>query len=205
MIVECVGLPGAGKTTICSLLRSPHCKKGCVRVQAIRLNSALVRACWCILLLCIATRPITLNRMKRGVNLVLFLRHYQSHKGNTVLDQGQIQKLWSILADANHYSSRRLHEVMASLKPFAPEWVVWVETPTDLAVNRLSARIHGNSRYDGLLSESIRYRLSIGTILLRNLTEQFCQTTHASLLEVDGTLEPVENAARIDALLGSHE
>lgn len=131
MIVECAGLPGAGKTTVCKLVSEPHGGKGAVSLTALRPSMEILRAGWNILALALTTRPFRFKRFKRAFNLIVFLRHYE-HRGLVILlDQGIVQKIWSILADANAYSSSRLQRVTASLVPFAPSWVVWLETPLD--------------------------------------------------------------------------
>jgi thymidylate kinase len=201
MIVECTGLPGSGKTTICNLVTLPYGKKGSVQLRDTRLNSALVRASWNILLLCCATRPFRINRLKRGLNLVVFLRHYQHRERAILLDQGQVQKLWSILSDANSHSSRRLQKLMASLKPFAPDVVIWVETPVAEAVERVGARTHGISRYDGLSSEIAHAQLSARAKLLQYLAIQYCSITATELQQLDGMLAPEENARKINMIL----
>lgn len=202
MIVECTGLPGSGKTTICNLVTLPHGKKGSIKLRDTRLNSVLVRASWKTLLLCCATRPFSIDRLKRGLNLVAFLRHYQNRERAILLDQGQVQKLWSILSGADSYPSRRLHELIASLKPFAPDWIIWVETPVTLAVERIGTRTHGISRYDRLSSESIHAQLSARADLLKDLTKQYCSATKTRFHQLDGALAPAENAMKIADILG---
>ena len=200
MIVECAGLPGAGKTTVCKLVSESHGSKGAVPLTAMRPSMEILRASWNILALALTTQPFRFKRLKRAFNLIVFLRHYE-HRGLVILlDQGIVQKIWSILADANDHSSNRLQRVMASLVPFAPSWVVWLETPLDFAVKRLDARGDGTSRYDGLPSDKALLQLKSRRALLRSLAEQFCKTVDTGLLEIDGTLPPAANAARIDAL-----
>ena len=148
MIVECTGLPGAGKTTVCKLVSVPHGGKGAVPLAAMRPNINMLRAGRHILTLSLTVRPFRLKRLKRAFNLIVFLRHYEHRDLVILLDQGIVQKIWSIMADANAHSSERLRRVMASLLPFAPDWVVWLETPLAAAAQRLHARVEGNSRYD---------------------------------------------------------
>lgn len=201
MIVECAGLPGGGKTTICRQVEVPHGGKGAVALPALRVDRALLRAAWHILALCFGARPFRLNRLKRGFNLVVFLRHYQ-HPGKVLLlDQGQVQKLWSILADAEVYSAARLKRVLASLTAFAPGHVVWVDTPLDMAVQRMAARGGGNSRYDGLPPDEVTAQLMIRSALLRTIAGDYCRVTGAPLTTLDGRLPPDRNAARIAELL----
>ncbi len=200
MIVECTGLPGAGKTTVCKLVSEPHGSKGAVPLTAIRPNMEILRAGRHILTLSLSMRPFRFKRLKRAFNLIVFLRHYE-HRGLAILlDQGIVQKIWSIMADANPHSSERLRRVMASLLPFAPDWVVWLETPLAAAAQRLHAREDGKSRYDTLPPDEILRHLTVRRALLRDLTEQFCRATNARLLEIDGTQPASANAARIEAL-----
>ncbi len=202
MIVECVGLPGSGKTTICELVTLPHGTKGAIQLRDIRLDSDLARASWKILLLCCETRPFTIDRLRRGINLVAFLRHYQHRERVILLDQGQVQKLWSILSGADRYPSLRLQEVIASLRPFAPDGVIWVETPVAVAVERVGKRTHGISRYDGLSSETAHAQLSARADLLKDLAKQYCSAIKTKSYRLDGTSPPSENAMKIDAILG---
>src|SRR5688500_2189292 len=148
MIIECVGLPGSGKTTVCKLVLEPYGSKGVVPLTALRISGAIRWAGWHIFALCLTARPFDLKRLKRALNLILFLRHYEHRDLKILLDQGIVQKVWSILADSAYHSSQRLDRVIASLLPFAPDWVVWLETPRAAAVRRLGARVGGNSRYD---------------------------------------------------------
>jgi thymidylate kinase len=201
MIVECVGLPGSGKTTICELVTQPHGRKGTIQIRDIRLDSDLALTSWKILLLCCETQPFTIDRLRRGINLVAFLRHYQHRERSILLDQGQIQKLWSILSGADRYPSLRLQEVIASLRPFAPDVVIWVETPVAVAIERVGKRTHGTSRYDGLSSETANALLSARADLLKDLAKQYCSATKTKFHQLDGTLVPTENALKINKIL----
>ncbi len=200
MIIECVGLPGAGKTTVCKMVSEPHGGKGVVPLTAVRPSRAVVEAAWHIFALSLTTRPFDLKRLTRAFNLVLFLRHYEHRDLMILLDQGMVQKVWSILADSTHHSSQRLDRAIASLLPFAPDWVVWLETPPDAAARRLGVRVGGNSRYDALRPDEVLQQFTSRQALLRELAERFCNKGHVRLLEIDGTQSAKANAARIDAL-----
>ena len=205
MIVECAGLPGAGKTTVCKLVSTPRGGKGAVPLTALRPTKEILRAGWHIMALSLTIRPFRFKRLKRAFNLIVFLRHYEHRSLAILLDQGIVQKIWSIIADSTDHSNERLRRVMESLLPFAPDHVVWLETPLDSAVKRLGARDEGKSRYDGLSPNEAMLQLKARCLLLRSLAEQFCKTVDAGLLEIDGTLLPAANAKRIDALFrGQH-
>lgn len=172
MIVECVGLPGAGKTTICGRVSVPYGKKGAVPLSALRIDRAWLRAAWHVLLLSLGARPISLNRLKRGFNLMVFLRHYQDRRRTILLDQGLVQKLWSLLVDAE-FSPSRLDRVLQGLRPFAPDRLVFIATPVNLAAQRIGARRHGNSRLDGLPRGEAEPRLAATAGLLEDLVAKF--------------------------------
>jgi len=201
MIVELAGLPGGGKTTICGLVATQHGGKGAVPLHGLRFDASLLRAAFHVFLLCVATRPFSLNRLKRGFNFVVFLRHYQDRTRSILLDQGQVQKLWSMVCDASHFSLARLHRVLAVLKPLAPDHLVWVEAPATVAAARLAGRDHGNSRYDGLATAEVDRQLSARGNLLRDIAEQYAMATGIALITLDGTEPPVANAERINSLL----
>jgi thymidylate kinase len=200
MIIECVGLPGSGKTTVCKLVLEPYGSKGVVPLTALRISGAILWAGWHIFALCLTARPFDLKRLKRALNLILFLRHYEHRDLKILLDQGIVQKVWSILADATHHSSEQLRRVLTGFMPFAPDWVVWLETPIDIAAWRLGTRVDGESRYDSLGPDEVLRQLTARRALLRDLTEQFCSAANARLIEIDGTQPAAANAAKIDAL-----
>lgn len=132
--------------------------------------------------------------------MVLFLRYYQHRERAILLDQGQIQKIWSILVDAEAYPPKQLQDVFAALKSFAPHWVVWVETPVAVAADRVIKRTQGRSRYDRLSPESTHALLTARADLLKDFATQYCLATQTAFLQLNGTLPPAENAKEIDAL-----
>jgi thymidylate kinase len=200
MIIECAGLPGAGKTTICNAVRVAYEGKGSVPLRKLRIDRLLLRAAWRIFLLCAAARPLKLDRLRRGFNLVAFLRHYQDGSRTLLFDQGQIQKLWSILKDAEGLPADRLQQVLQALAPFAPAYVVWVETTPATSAVRVSERRNGNSRYDGLPQATIDHGLSERKALLNDVAHCYCKATGAKLHAIDGNAPVAVNAAKIDAL-----
>jgi thymidylate kinase len=201
MIIECAGLPGAGKSTVCKLVTEPYAGKGSVPLSHLRFDRAMWLASWRIASLCACARPFRLNRLKRGFNLIIFLRHYQHKDRNVLLDQGMVQKLWSILAEAMPISEEALASILSTLTPFAPDCFVWVETPAEIAAARLGARADGKSRYDKLQRSDATVLLRQREELLRKLAERFCSIAGISTLVLKGDAIPETNAARIDDLL----
>jgi hypothetical protein len=201
VIIELVSLPGAGKTTICSALTPPVATKGSVPLRALRPTPAFINVFWQLMKLALGTRPLRLNRLKRAFNAAVLLRHYQPTSQIIVLDQGTVQKLWSILADAENYSKRQLDATVKALATFAPDHLVWIETPLDLALERLAARVGGNSRYDGLTPENARSLLARRAGLLKSLAERLSSAGNRQLLVLDGAQPAHVNARAIEALL----
>jgi hypothetical protein len=201
VIIELVSLPGAGKTTICNALTLAVATKGSVPLRALRPTAPFLSAFWQLMKLALGARPLRLNRLKRAFNAAVLLRHYQPASLSIVLDQGTVQKLWSILADAENYSQRQLDVTVRALVPFAPDHLVWIETPLDLALERLAARVGGNSRYDGLTPEKARSLLAQRAGLLKALAERLSTAGNSQLLVLDGEQPARANARTIEALL----
>lgn len=201
MIVECVGLPGAGKTTVCGRVSVPHGKKGAVPLSALRIDTALLRAAWHIFLLSLSAKPFSFNRLKRGFNLAVFLRHYQTREQTILLDQGIVQKLWSILLDTGQFSSVRMDNVVRSLRPFAPDCVVWLRVPVSIALERLVRRVAANSRFDRLEAAQAEAALLRNAVLLEDLITRFPLATGAMLYQLDGMADAVDNAACLDTMI----
>ncbi len=202
MIVELVGLPGAGKTTIRGLVSVPHGVKGSVPLSGLRPTPELLRAAWHIAVLCASTRPFAFGRLKRGFNLTVFLRHYQDHGQTILLDQGMVQKLWSILIDARSYPRSRLDHVMRALRPFAPDHIVWIVTPPDISAGRITGRRHGNSRMDGLPLDQSVPQLTVTAEVLDMLVNEYQTQTGTPVTKLQGEVPPTLNAARINGLFG---
>jgi hypothetical protein len=201
VIIELVSLPGAGKTTIRNALTVAVATKGSVPLHALRPTPAFFKVFWQLMKLALGARPMRLNRLKRAFNAGILLRHYQPTPQPIVLDQGTVQKLWSILADAETYSPRHLDATVKALVPFAPDHLVWIETPLDLALERLAARVGGNSRYDGLTPEKARSLLAQRAGLLKALAERLSTGGNSQLLVLDGEQPARVNARTIEALL----
>ncbi|MBL8789303.1 MAG: hypothetical protein JNM45_02325 [Rhizobiales bacterium] len=201
MIIEIAGLPGAGKTTICKDLAHPVGGKGSVPLLALKPSRDFLHASCSLLRLALSARPFSLDRLKRAFNTAVLLRHYQPQAGVIVLDQGIAQKLWSILADADTYSPEHLHRTQEALAPFAPDHLVWLETPLPIAVERMRQRLHGNSRYDGLPADKVRHLLEQRAALLQTIAQGVRLRNGRALTVLDGTAEPQRNAAAIDLLI----
>jgi hypothetical protein len=201
MVIELAGLPGAGKTTICTQIAIPHRNKYSVPLTELRLWTGALPFARHLFLFCASCYPFSWSRFERTINIMALLRCYRPHERPTVLDQGLVQKIWSIMLDAEVYSETLLERVMADIKPFAPRYVVQVETPLEYAALRISQRSHGKSRFDGLTLNEIYLNLRTKERLLIELIDLYQQQTGVSILRLNGLESPYLNALKIDELL----
>lgn len=200
-VIEFAGLPGAGKTTICRHLATPHGGKGAVPLRRMRVDAAVRGFARAYLGLLMTIRPLTIDRLRRSVNLLAFLRHYGGTDQPLVLDQGVVQKLWSILIDAESYSPERLRRVVAAFRPLAPDRLIVVAVPAGIAARRVAERRHGNSRFDGRDEAAVAAALAEAEQLLADLVALFAAETGVAVTRLESTRPPAENAGAVDALL----
>jgi len=201
MIVEMAGLPGSGKTTICRAVSVPYADKRSVPLWRLAPRWGVLRAAVWIAALALSARPVTMDRFRRARKFIFFLRMYQGHEPVVLLDQGIVQKIWSLLAGAEKCQWWYADRLMEALVPFRPDWLVWVNVPTDVAVARISGRSHGTSRYDGLPAGEARALLDERGGLFRQVFDCYAERAGVPVLEVDGERPVEENARKIEALL----
>lgn len=201
MIIECAGLPGAGKTTVCSLVTLQHADKHSTPIRQFRPSLGWARATLAVMLLSLSARPFRAKRLKRALYLSAFLRHYRSESGKVLLDQGIVQKLWSLLVDARTYSGTLLDDAISALSPFAPDYLVWIEVPVEVAAARIASRQGGRSRYDALPPDVAIVQLGRRLELLKELAVDFSRRSSIDYVCLDGFKSASANAQRIDELL----
>jgi thymidylate kinase len=202
LIVEIAGLPGAGKTTICKLVTLPHVSRGSVGLANFSAVFGSIPLLWCLFMLSLSIRPISWRRLLRAAKMTAFLRYYsRAGQGLVLLDQGLIQKLWSMLIGSAYYSPILLERLMTTLRPFAPDHVVWIKVSPPVAARRIAGRMHGNSRFDGLAFDEIVRQIEPHALLLQELVKKFSEKTNVKLWILDGE-EPIEcNAYKLSKLL----
>lgn len=198
-VIEFVGLPGAGKSTITRALPPGWPTSRNTDPAAL----PLARRLWLYrhaLGFMLSLRPLALKDIDRMRKLAAELRFYErGAAGPLVIDQGMIQKLWSILLDRRRFSSGALERLVAALAPTAADLVVWLATPPDLAAERLVARNGGNARLQKRPEEEMMAGLVAGQARYAMLLDLFRRHARCRVLELAGT-DPVEvNAARVTA------
>lgn len=200
-VVEFAGLPGAGKSTICGLVSLPHRTKSTIPLREWRPRRSTFAVARDLLALCVSARPFHWSRFVRSFNLIVLLRCYEPADLPTILEQGLLHKIWSVLMDADRFPEKQVQRLMQHIKPFAPQILVWVDAPLEAAALRVSQRLHGRSRFDGLPLTELQTQLARKSQLLDQLLKLYRQQTEAALLRLDGMSPAIENARRIDELL----
>jgi thymidylate kinase len=226
-IIEFVGIPGAGKSTIAARLEErlrdsvgvapdptvPSAAIGWISHRlrnriwlvgtAFRNPRLLIRAGQ----LAATTRPVTKGRIKTCVRLLRFDRDPSPGSGRFVIrDQGKIQRTWSALMFADvEADEKHLAALWGSYSRGRIDTVVYVHCAVDTALNRLHHRLGNASRVERLESAEARPILMKGGVRLRRLAEQCAEVDGARVILVDGE-NPLEvNVAMVLNLLSADE
>ena len=193
-VIEFVGLPGAGKSTITRALPPEWPTSRNTNPAPLPLSRRL----WIYrqaLPFMLSLRPLAWKDFDRLRKLGSELRFYERDaKGPLVIDQGMIQKLWSILLDRTGYSQPALERLVVALGPTAADLVVWLGTPPELAAERLIARNGGNARLQKRPEAEMRAGLATGQQLYEMLMRLYRRHAACRVIELSGT-EPVEVSA----------
>lgn len=179
-LIEFVGLPGAGKTTIAQAFVDAMRKRGLkcycrhdpahavpVARSSRQILSKLSTLCKMLgqglrhraiaakaLRYSTQMRPRKLENVTRAFKLLAILDSMESLLAQDydviVLDQGVIQGLWSIAVNGSMPDDGQLRQVLASILSELPLRLVHVDTSLDLVLERMSQRVTMNSRFDKL-------------------------------------------------------
>lgn len=202
-IIEFVGVPGAGKSTIARAFRPmlPGAQGLQLPPAPFRGSPALLGRAASFLL---SLRPVEANDLHRMLRLVQAHHVYETAlSAPLVLEQGLIQRLWALLADRTRYGEQKLERFTEILARSAPDLIVRVRTPHDVAAARIAERPHGNSRYERMNVADTAARLGPADALYDRLVGLYRRRSAATIIEVSG-LDPVDaNVARITAGLGT--
>lgn len=191
-VIEFVGLPGAGKSTITRALPAswPTSRNTDPPALPLARRLALYRAALPFML---SLRPHAVEDVNRLAKIAAELRFYERPAGAPlVVDQGMIQKLWSILLERRSYDPAGLERLVAALGPSAPDIIVWLGTTPEVAAERLLNRNGGNSRLQKRPPHEMKVGLVAGQGLYAVLMELYRRHTASQIIELTG-LEPVED------------
>lgn len=216
MIVEFVGLPGAGKTTVAGavvrLLRLhgasvtdreniqrwlqnlPPIQKAAFTLYK---PGRLLRTAIAAFTYSVSVRPITRDHVSRAARTPFYkpyLEHFLDRHACEVcvLDQWSLQELWSLHIDG---SARRVDEpgrLVKALLSEEPLLYVFLRIAPAEAARRVASRSHGGSRFDGL----DRHMTAIWFRQLSIAMEEVVATVaqERTVLELDANSPPHANA-----------
>ncbi len=205
VVIELAGLPGAGKTSLTTAVTTPHVgRRDFSWTEAVfahpdwPVTSAAFR-------LAAAIRPFRLRNLLRALKLVFALRSYRSSQRRLVImDQGMVQKLWSLVIETGSYPPQRLERIVQVLAPFAPDHLVWVTVPPALAARRIAGRSGGNSRFDGKAPAAVEARLQQLEETYQLVIGLFTKYARMPVLTLDGEADLASNARKIDDLAATY-
>jgi hypothetical protein len=209
VIVEFLGLPGLGKSTLAnrvqaSLIDSTYVVGNRIDVQnwyrdqpyASRFSLCLRKIGWSFRYWWQAVRfARSLNaldsagwaRVFRAPLLELYLRQFlRIHPVNAlVLDEWSLQNLWSVGAFSTGFDSGLLRH-MARLPVVAfPRCYVYLNAPLEVAARRIARRSDGNSRFDTVDKANLPLLLEKAAPLMAELTQVVQQYQADRLLTID--------------------
>ena len=201
IVIELAGLPGAGKTSICEQVGGRFLGRGDIGIARLRLSRELWRFSVAVLRLAFSIRPFSPTRIGRALELIAFLRYYmRTCELPVIVDQGLVQKLWSTLIESQSYSDSALEDTVDALAPFAPDVLVFLEIPTDVAARRIAARVGGNSRFDLHSEPQIASRLGPLSAQYAKILGLLAHNSDICILNLDGTAPVGENAKQLTDL-----
>lgn len=200
-IIEFVGLPGAGKSTITRGLREvypgmlgPQVPKAPMRGSIGVFASAAS--------LFLSLRPWASNDLNRLSKLIEAHYVYQHGLGAPLLlEQGLIQRLWSAVADRTRCPPQRLAGFAARVAQAGPDVIVWVRVRPETAAARILARPVGNSRYERMPEAEIIRRLGPADEVYEALIALYRLHSPAAIIELSGEDPVSTSVARVASFL----
>ncbi|MHA1539443.1 MAG: hypothetical protein ACTSXQ_03095 [Alphaproteobacteria bacterium] len=173
-IIECFGLPGAGKSTIVNALLDnkqsalfvvpPFHKKSVLFKLSFLLKTTLaelpflIRATyWLCRMKC--CQPKQIKRLLESTLSVRYTLCFKQDKTPIIFDQWILQNIWSIFVSGGKPRTRYIHKILQHLYKDIDLKVLLFKGDISLAQKRILERTHGKSRFDGLTDEETYNKL----------------------------------------------
>jgi hypothetical protein len=202
VVIELAGLPGAGKSSLAKAVSIPHAGRADLSWLEARLAGPMWPVAMATLRLLFSIRPLKLRHVVRAAKLIATLRFYgPSRHRFVILDQGIVQKLWSLVIETGTYSDEYLEEVVTALVPFTADHLIWISVQPDVAAQRIVNRKGGKSRFDGGQLSNVVARLEGLRSTYDKIISQFEKHAHLPVLRLNGQQPLSENAEKITHLI----
>lgn len=222
LIVEFVGLPGAGKTTVarhvirrlrrdgyrCAdrrliggepLVRAAHYARFAART--VTAPGQLLAAIRCGL----AVEPLTPDRVRHTLTLCAWgYRLDLAHRRDLdviLFDQGVLQTVWSVILDGDMPSVAALERALQTMA--LPTAYVHFDIDIDSAVSRIQQRPTGTSRFDHMTPDTAAAALAAHRSRFRDLIQLAIRLGGGARLDLPASRPPEELGQAIISFIRS--
>lgn len=218
-VVEFVGLPGAGKTTVFHPVVSQLTTKGTLLVDRNEIlqqwqNTARANKIWQLIPsnlnqwhiliqaigLALRVRPLTRQSLLKAGKVFSNLKRIDStiryrRCPLIILDQGFLQELWSVGITGNPPSTAQLMPLLTSLFQSRSIAVVYFNVDVEMAGDRLQSRSTKNSRLDRMQPEASSALLSNYAPFLQDILN-CTRSLNIPVVSIEASL-PIDTKAEI--------
>jgi thymidylate kinase len=172
--VQFIGLPGAGKTTLCKLLESHLSRLGYTVENRSNMDKWMsqrhaIYKTWLRLrygliylslirptLRFISTiKPLKIEVLKRSIRPALSLITQKTYSSKNsfeflLMDQGELQEIWSLIVSSREYSPKSKNDFILEIinKSDNNDVIIYLKSSGILSSKRVSTRKHGDSRFE---------------------------------------------------------
>jgi thymidylate kinase len=223
LIVEFVGSPGAGKSTICrELMQLLPAGQAISSLDDRRLDgrawggvrSLLPKDLFetgtllCGMNLAVGTRRHIKTNLKIALLLASAERRFRNALGHSsakvvVLDQWVLQFVWSICAFADDVAEDKVRNLVRRFLGTSKRLVVFIDVDPVIAKERIASRVSHGSRFDYLEGSAAEYWIGRSKKVF-DLIMREVEAGGSTTLALSGAAAPTESALRVAALIDSH-
>lgn len=233
VLIEFVGLPGSGKTAICSCLREHAAQIGVDVIfstnrhlrglngdfgrkfaglkRSVRCALTRPKDTYILLKYGFACSPLSMTRVVRILLIMAFIRRLEIESARSgreqktlVFEQGLVQMLGSLAVPGNINSLPDSCGLAASVVPRRISGLVLVDCTEETALSRVRNRTHGSSRFDLWSHEKAMCNMRVMRDALNTIVDA-TEKAGVRILRLDGVNPAHLNSAKVAAWLQAYE